>query len=578
MAQERRIGVFVCYCGGNISDYVDVEKVREKVAGEPGVVIARTHMFACSDAAQQEMIDDIRSLSLDGLVIASCSPSLHYYTFRGMADRANLNPYQYVHVNLREQCSWAHTDDKEGATVKAIRMVRAGIAKCALTNPLKPLRVTTQPRVLVIGAGVAGLRASISLADMGLTVYLIEKEANPGGWALQAGRMGPEGQLGPDVVAALLQRIKEHDRVVIYTQAELLEKSGSIGNFDVKVSVKGNIVSLNVGAVIVTTGFVPYTPREGEYGWGADGVVDLLHFRQMLAEGKLTYHDLPLRDVVFIYCVGSRQVESESCPNPNRYCSRYCCTAATYTAVLLNDLARQAKQTVNQYHLYRDVRTYGSLETVYEEARHGGALFLRWEPDDPPLVEVNGGRLSVKVKDTLVGDEKIEIGADLVVLVTGMEPRQNDELNQVFKIPEGQDGFYKEIHPKLRPVETVIDGLFIAGAAQGPKTMPESVTSALAAVAKTGSLLKKGYVDLEPLIARVDTEKCVWCGECLKVCPYGAIEKMICGDKEVAMVLPSLCKGGGPCVPVCPHDAIAIEGFENEQILAMIDASLKEIA
>jgi heterodisulfide reductase subunit A len=533
-------------------------------------------MFACSDAAQQEMIDDIRSLKLDGLVIASCSPSLHLYTFRGMAERAGLNRYQYVHVNVREQCSWAHTNDKKGATEKAIHMVRAGIAKCALSRSLKPLRVSTQPRVLVVGAGVAGLRACISLADMGLTVYLIEKEENPGGWALQAGRMGPEGQLGAEVVADLVKRIQEHDRIVMYTQAQLVEKTGSVGNFDVKISVRDEMVSLNVGSIIVTTGFVPYTPVKGEYGWGAEGVIDLLQFRQMLAEGKLAHRGQPLRDVVFIYCVGSRQEESEATPNPNRYCSRYCCTAATYTAVLLNDLAKQEQQTINQYHLYRDIRTYGSLELVYEEARHGGALFLRWEPGDPPLVEEADGRLLVKVKDTLAGEEKIEIGADLVVLVTGMEPRKNDEFNQILKIPGGPDGFYKEIHPKLRPVETVVDGVFIAGAAQGPKTMPESVTSALAAVAKTGSLLKKGYVDLEPLIAKVDNEKCVWCGECLKACPYFAIEKIVCGEKEVAMVIPSLCKGGGPCVPVCPLDAISVEGFENDQILAMIDASLKE--
>ena len=296
----------------------------------------------------------------------------------------------------------------------------------------------------------------------------------------------------------------------------------------------------------------------------------------MLTEGKLEYHGKPLRDVVFIYCVGSRQAATESCPNPNRYCSRYCCTAATYTAVMLHELEIETKQTVNQYHLYRDIRTYGNLETVYEEARHSGALFLRWEPDNPPVVEEADGRLSVKVQDTLDGGEEIEIGADLVVLVTGMEPRENDKLNQVLKIPESADGFYKEIHPKLRPVETVIDGVFIAGAAQSPKTMSESVTSALAAVAKTGGLLKKGYVDLEPLVAQVDTDKCIWCGECLKACPYNAIEKVICDDKEVAMVIASLCKGAGPCVPVCPHDAIAIEGFRNDQIIAMIDASLKE--
>jgi heterodisulfide reductase subunit A len=576
MVQERRIGVFVCYCGGNISDYVDVEKVREVVATETGVVIAKTHMFTCSDAAQQEMIEDIKTAELDGLVVASCAPFLHMHTFRGMAERAGLNPYQYVHVNLREQCSWAHTDDRKGATEKAIHLVRTGIAKCALTLPLKPLRVATKPRVLVIGAGVAGMRASLSLADMGLAVYLIEKEEKPGGWSQQAGRMGPEGQLGSDVVATMVQRIQENDRIVIYTQAELIEKTGSIGEFQVKINVKGEEVSLNVGAIVVTTGFMPHIPANGDYGWGANGIVDLLQFRQMLTQEKLEYRGKPLRDVVFIYCVGSRQAETESLPKPNRYCSRYCCSAATYTAVLLHDLEKKTNQTMNQYHLYRDIRTYGNLEKVYEEARHDGALFLRWEPDNPPLVEEGDGRLLVKVKDTLDGGEEIEIGTDLVVLVTGMEPHENDKLNQVLKLPESIDGFYKEIHPKLRPVETVIDGVFIAGAAQSPKTMSESVASALAAVAKTGSLLKKGYVDLEPLVGLVDTDKCSWCGECLKACPYNAIDKVICDDREVAMVIDSLCKGEGACVPVCPKDAIAIEGFRNDQILAMIDASLKE--
>jgi heterodisulfide reductase subunit A2 len=579
MAQERRIGVFICYCGGNISDYVDMEKVRDEVTAEPGVVIAKAQMFACSDAAQQEMIDDILTAGLDGLVVASCAPSLHMHTFRGMAERAGLNPYQYVQVNLREQCSWAHTNDKKGATEKAIHLVRAGIAKCALTHPLNPLRVETRPRVLVIGAGVAGMRASLSLAEMGLAVYLIEKGEKPGGWSLQAGRMGPEGQLGSEIVTTLLLRIQANERIVIYTQAELIEKSGSIGDFQVNINVKGEEISLNVGAIVVTTGFTPYTPEKGEYGWGAEGVVDLLQFRQMLTEGKLEFHGKPLRTVAFIYCVGSRQTEeTEACPNPNRYCSRYCCSAATYSAVLLHELATETKQKVNQYHLYRDVRTYGALETVYEEARNGGTVFIRWEPDHPPVVEKADGRLLVKVQDTLTGGEELEIGADLVVLVTGMEPSENDRLNQALKLPHSTDGFYKEIHPKLRPVETVIDGVFIAGAAQSPKSMSESATSALAAVAKAGGLLKKGHVDLEPLVAQVDTDKCAWCDECSKACPYSAVEKIICGDKEVAMVVASLCKGEGACVPVCPHDAIAVEGFRNDQIIAMIDASLKEAA
>lgn len=580
MASKRRIGVYVCHCGGNISDHVNVKEVADALMCEPGVEVSRTHVFTCSDASQQEMIDEIKDKNLDGLVIASCSPKLHMFTFRAMAERAGLNPYQYVHVNLREQCSWAHTGDKVGATEKGINLTRAGVAKCALTHPLTAIRIETQPRVLVVGAGVAGLRAAISLADMGLSVFLVERESEAGGWASQAGRMGPDDQYGPDVVANMLERIRKHENIILYTNAELIAKSGSIGNFTTTVRLRDEEnVSLNVGAIVVTTGFTPYEPKDGEYGWGTPGVVTLKDFRQMLEsdDGQLTYNGTPVRDVGFIYCVGSRQVKSDSCPAPNTYCSRFCCMATTFSASLLHEFEKKSGQSINQYHLYRDVRTYGHLETVFTKARDDGALFLRWDPKDPPRVEQANGRLAVKVKDTLLGDEELNIGVDLVVLATGMTPRENDVLNNLLKIPESKDGFYNEIHLKLRPVETVIDGVFIAGTAQGPKNLAESVASSLAAVAKSGGLLKKGFVDLEPLIANVDAEKCLWCDECLKACPYGAIEKVLCGEKEVAMVIESSCKGEGACVPVCPRDAIDVEGFRDDQILAMIDASLKDL-
>jgi heterodisulfide reductase subunit A len=242
----------------------------------------------------------------------------------------------------------------------------------------------------------------------------------------------------------------------------------------------------------------------------------------------------------------------------------------------LHALEEKTGQTVNQYHLYRDIRTYGAMETVYEDARNEGALFLRWDLENPPIVSQADGKLLVKVKDELDGGDEIEIGADMVVLSTGMRPRDNEQLDNILKIPKSKDGFMNEIHIKLRPVETVIDGVFIAGTAQSPKTLAESVASSLAAVAKAGGLLKKGYVDLEPLIANVYEDKCTWCDECLKACPYGAIEKTVCGDKEIAMVIGALCKGEGACVPVCPHDAIDIEGYRDDQIIAMIDASIKE--
>ncbi|MDE2181546.1 MAG: CoB--CoM heterodisulfide reductase iron-sulfur subunit A family protein [Alphaproteobacteria bacterium] len=579
MTNKRRIGVYVCHCGGNISDHVDVKDVARTLAGEADVEVARTHLFACSDASQQEMIDEIKDRKLDGLVIASCSPKLHTFTFRAMAQRAGLNPYQYVHVNLREQCSWVHGGDKAAATAKGINIVRAGVAKCALTHPLTPLRIETQPRVLVVGAGVAGMRAAIALAEMGLSVFVIERENEPGGWTSQVGWMGPDHQHGPEVVAKLLKEVKNHENVVLYTNAELTAKSGHIGDFTVTIRLCGEKdLTLNVGAIVVATGFTPYEPRDGEYGWGLPGVVTLKEFRQLLEEGDgpLTYRGVPVRDVGFIYCVGSRQTESEDCPEPNTHCSRFCCMATAFSGSLLHEHEKKFGRTINQYHLYRDVRTYGRLETVYAKARADGALFLRWDPSDPPRVEQRNGRLAVKVKDTLLGDEELEIGADLVVLATGMVPRKNGALDDVLKIPKSKDGFYNEIHIKLRPVETAIDGVCIAGTSQGPKNLAESVASSLAAVARTGALLKKGYVDLEPLVAKIDTSKCVWCNECLKACPYGAIERVLYGDKEVATVIESSCKGEGACVPICPQDAIVIEGYRDDQIVAMIDASLKE--
>ena len=374
-------------------------------------------------------------------------------------------------------------------------------------------------------------------------------------------------------------RFRKHENIILYTNAELTAKSGHIGDFLATVRLRGKEdLSLNVGAIIVATGFTPYEPRVGEYGWGMPGVVTLKDFRQMLeaGDGPLTYNGVPVRDVGFIYCVGSRQTQSDDCPEPNTHCSRFCCMATAFSGSLLHEYEKKFGQTINQYHLYRDVRTYGRLETVYSKARADGALFLRWDPKEPPQVEQRDGRLAIKVKDTLLGDEELEIGADLVVLATGMTPRNNGALDDVLKVPKSKDGFYNEIHIKLRPVETAIDGVCIAGTSQGPKNLAESVASSLAAVARTGALLKKGYVNLEPLVAKIDTDKCVWCGECLKACPYGAIERIMCGDKEVAMAMESSCKGEGACVPICPHDAIVIEGYRDDQILAMIDASLKE--
>jgi heterodisulfide reductase subunit A len=572
----KRIGAFVCHCGGNISDYVDEEKVRAAAERESGVAVAKTFLFACSDAAQQDMIRTIEEEKLDGIVIASCSPKLHLATFRAMALRAGINPYMYTQVNVREQCSWAHRHEREDATGKAVHLVRAGIARTRLGVPLTDLRVETIPAALVVGAGVAGMRAALALSDLGMAVYLVERAVEVGGRVPAWGKMFPGDREGAEIVETLRREVRGRENLTLFTDAEVVEKNGNVGDFAVKVRVRGaEEIALRVGAIVVATGFDPYAPKAGEFGYGFPGVVTLPEFRELLAgtNGKLRYRDRQVRNIVYLYCVGSRQAESEGNPHPNRYCSRFCCTAAVHTALLADGIDGD----VNQFHLYRDMRTYGKSELLFEEAGRKGSVFVRYTEEAPPVVERPDGELLVRVQDGLLGGEEIEIPADLVVLVTGMVPRENANLANVLKLPIDAGGFFNEIHPKLRPVETVIDGVFIAGASQGPKTLGESVASSLAAVSKGAALLLKGYVDLPPIVAKVDTERCTWCGECEKTCPYdGAIEKVRQGDREVAYVHPAICKGCGGCVPVCPAEAIDLEGYTDAQVKAMIDALVRE--
>lgn len=571
-AENKKIGVFICHCGGNISDYVDVERVRDALVNEEGVAIARTNMFSCSDAAQQEMIRAIKENGLDGIVIASCSPKLHLQTFRAMAERAGLNRYKYTQVNIREQCSWAHTHNRQAATEKAIRLVRSGVARTRLTIPLQAFRIETVPCVLIIGAGPAGLRSAIAIADMGIKVYLVERSSEPGGMIRGLGRLFPDDKNGEETALSLLKNIMEYKNITVFTNAEVVEKSGSVGNFLIKVDIKErDAVSLNVGAIIVTTGFSPYMPRDGEFGFGLNGVITLPQYKELLerARNGLGYGGKKPESIIYIYCVGSRQPAGDG---RHTYCSRYCCTSAVHTAILTHEL----DPDISQFHLYRDIRTYGKYELLYNLALETGSLFLRYDPDNAPTVEKRDEGLLVKVKDRLTGNEELEIDADLVVLVTGMEPAENSGLSDILKIPVGKDGFFNEIHPKLRPVETVMDGIFIAGAAQGPKTLAESVTSSMAAASKAAGLLLKGHVEIEPLVAKV-TDICTWCGACVPACPYSAIEQAEIKYKKAARINPALCKGCGACVPICPKGAIDVEGYTDIQIRSMISALAREV-
>jgi heterodisulfide reductase subunit A len=576
MSEARRIGVYVCHCGGNISDYVDVEQVIANIEDAGDVVVSKTAMFACSDASQQEMVADIETQKLDGLVVASCSPKLHTYTFRGVAARAGLNPYEYTQVNIREQCSWVHTDDGAAATEKATALVRAGISRTRLTTPLEPMVVETLPRTLVIGGGIAGLRAAIGLADIGLGVTLVERELRLGGWVRELGVMYPHGRNGRELVETLLAEVRKRPAITVLTGAEVVGKSGGFGNYHVSVRIgdPGSAsIEVAVGSIVVATGFDTYQPVTGEFGYGIDGVVTLPEFKALVdaATGSLAWRGRPVRSIAYVYCVGSRQPAGT--PNANEYCSRFCCAATVQTSVQVAGL----DPAIRQFHLYRDMRTYGKFEPLYTESRKAGSVFLKYAQEAPPAVaRSDDGRLTVTVTDLLTDNEELAIPVDLVVLITGMVPRANEELVGVLKLPAGSDGFFNEIHPKLRPVETVVDGVLIAGACQGPKTSAESVASGLAAVTQSAAILKKGYTELDPLVAIVDADACTGCGDCLTACPYDAISMGEGSDRHVAVISPTGCKGCGGCVPICPENAIDLLGYTDAQVSSMID-SLVEV-
>lgn len=640
---KNKIGVYVCMCGSNISDYVDVEKVKAAAEKIDGVHVAKTTMFACADSTQQEIENDIKEQNLDAIVVASCSPKLHLFTFRNVAIRGGINPYNYVQVNIREQVSWAHSDNPPLATEKAIQLVKGGIERVKHSKELSPVKIPSVNAAAVIGAGIAGMRAALELAEMGTTVHLIEREHFVGGRTSQWNVLFTTNETGQEVITRLYHQINSHPKITLYTGTEIIKKKGSVGEFNLTLKIKPryikpnckldkeklekaiavcpievdddfnfnitkrkaiyknfdsefpeipaidseicnkcgecvkfcNDIDLNqlpeekiisVGAIQLCTGFNPYEPTKGEFGYKEiDNVITLQQFKRLieLNGGKLIYNNKEIINIAYIYCVGSRQING-----PNKYCSRYCCTSTIHTSVLV----KKKYPHINNFHFNRGIRTYGKQEILYHEASEAGDIFLQSFEEAPPQVEKLGNETIVKIRDILTANEELEVSADLVVLVTGMVPREYKDIVHLLKVPIGRDKFFNEVHPKLRPVETVIDGVLISGACQAPLNITESVKSALAAGSKVNSLISSGEIELEPTMAIVHNESCNWCNECTNACPYDAISKVIVEGKEVAEVSKALCKGCGMCLPVCPVNAIDLIGYTDIEMESMIEA------
>jgi heterodisulfide reductase subunit A2 len=660
----ERIGVYVCHCGGNISDVVDVDRVARDAGGLEGVTIARHLMFMCSDEGQKAIVDDSRELGLDRVVVAACTPALHEATFRRTMERSGLNPYLYLPANIREQASWAHPHNKLAATEKAIRLVRAAIAKARLLESLEMVAVAAVHRVLVVGGGVAGLRAALDLARQGTAVTVVEKSPFLGGRATQLHTVFPTEDLARPLVHRLIREVMEQPDITVLTGTEVAALDGYVGSFSVVLrrtprGLTGELADVDaaiaacpvqvpdefdgglslrralyrpyagcepplpaidwpactrcgacvqaaggpgidlddapvetvveVGGIVIATGFDHYQPRSGEYGFGGSPrVVTLPQLERLLDPEGPTGGDLRLdgrvpRAIAFIHCVGSRQIAGVDEPGAdgtlNEYCSRVCCTATLQAA---NRIRSRYPDTA-VVDLYRDIRTYQKdQEAYYVDASKNGVLFLRFENETRPTVETGDGRdgypLRVKVRDSLTFGTELEVPVDLVVLAVGMMPRDIGGLIDLTKAPVGSDGFLLEVHPKLRPVESAIPGLFLAGTARAPMDITESTSSASATAAKASTMLAGEDVKMEPFVARVDPSRCDGCGLCLEACHYaGAISLHEVEIEEGlvekrAYVNPVACKGCGACVPACPVAALDVQGWEIEQYRAMVDA------
>ncbi len=582
MANSPRIGVYICHCGINIAATVDVAAVTNYAAHLPGVVVARNYTYMCSDPGQALIKNDISEHHLTSVVVASCSPRMHEPTFRATIAEVGLNPYCLDMANIREQCSWVHPQGAS-TTEKAMQLVESAVAKAARLEPLQVRQVPVTPAALIIGGGVAGMQSALDLADAGFQATIVERNATLGGHAAQLSRTFPTLEPAGELIREMMERVESHPHINVMTESEVVNVGGYVGNFRVSVKRGDESSEIPAGAVIVATGFETFNPKgKPELGYGQyPQVMTTLEFENVVARSETTkqspviqnnleHEEIAslakerlarndIKSVVFIQCVGSRDA---TVGNPS--CSRVCCMVTAKQARMVREQLPNAQVTV----FYMDVRAYGKgFEEFYDRAREEGILYRRGNPSE---IIKRGERVVVRAEDTLIG-EQVEVEADLVVLAVGMRPRADtDAVATLLKLSRSADGFFMEAHPKLRPVETAMAGVFLAGCCQGPKDISESIAQARAAASAAMIPLMRGQVQVDAATSFIDEELCAGCGQCATVCSFSALTLHPVRGKMT--VNPVLCQGCGSCALACPSKAIKVHQSTFEQIMAQVEA------
>ena len=577
-SDDPRIGVLVCHCGINIGKYVNVPGVVDYIKTLPGVEHCESNLYSCSSDSQERIKEVIQEKDLNRFIVASCTPRTHEALFQETCVEAGLNKYLFEMVNIRDQCSWVHMTEKEAATDKAKDLIRMAVAKVKLIKPQKEETIKVIQSAFVIGAGVSGMTASLNLADQNFKVYLIEKEDKLGGNLNNLNILYPIEENASNYLEEITNKVKNHKNIEIYLESSIENIKGYIGNYEINIKDSSNKKKeFKVGIIIVATGAQELKPENiFQYNKKNKNIITQLELEERLKRKDTSWLD-GIKRITTILCVNARQKEGIT------YCSNVCCGVSIKNIGILKELKPDLEILV----LYRDFQMAKKEFEDYYRQRRKNAIFLRYSLDKiPEITKISKGKEPEKYKINLFDtnlQEEINFESDLIILSTPMIPADNlDELAKMLKVPLDRTGFFLEAHVKLRPLDFATDGIFLAGCAQWPKNIQDSISQATGAAGRASRFLSAGEIKTSGLVAEVSSEKCIGCGRCEEVCPYNAIE-LIEAIKEFedikitikkSYINSALCKGCGTCAATCPINAISVKHYDFNQINAMIDSYL----